>query len=75
MLSQANQKKKLDRILPGISAFAWSPDNSRCAVCPQGREILIFKTNGKPSIAEWDLEAVHKEVCNIEAPKISWETF
>ena len=63
MLAQSNAKKqKLDRILPGISAFAFSPDNQRCAVCPQGREILIFKTNGKPNIADWDLEDVHKEV-------------
>ena len=56
------QGNKPDRISPGISSFAWSPDNSKCAVCPQGREILIFKTFGKPNISDWQLEAVLKEV-------------
>ena len=52
----------MDRILPGISSFAWSPDRKKVAVCPQGREILIFNCDNKPKIQDWTLEAVLKEV-------------
>lgn len=64
MIGQGN-KGPIDRISPGISSFAWSPDNTKCAVCPQGREILIFNTFGKPNIKDWQLEAVLKEVSDI----------
>ena len=62
---------KPDRILPGIASFDWNADRSRVAVCPQSREILIFKTNGKPNIKDWDLEAVLKEVSSRKSQKIS----
>ena len=55
-----------DRILPGICSFAWSPDRQKVAVCPQSREILIFKTFGKPKISDWQLEDVLKEVRELE---------
>ena len=50
MIGQGNKGAKLDRILPGIASFAWSPDRKKVAVCPHGREILIFHTDGKPKI-------------------------
>ena len=57
--------KKVDtsnRIMPGIQSFAWNADRSKVAVCPQSREILIFKTNQKPNISDWTLLEVLKEV-------------
>ena len=35
----------VNRILPGIQSYAWNADCSKCAVCPQSREILIFDTH------------------------------
>ena len=55
-------KGPINRILPGISVFAWNGDCSQVAVCPQSKEILIFATNGKPNISEWTLVQVLKEV-------------
>ncbi len=51
-----------NRIMPGIQCFAWSPDRSMVAVCPQSKEILIFATNQKPDIKDWRLVEVLKEV-------------
>lgn len=46
MLSKAKKEAAIaNRILPGIQCFAWSPDRSLVALCPLGREILIFQTN------------------------------
>lgn len=70
------KKKPADtsnRILPGIQCFAWSPDRSMVAVCPQSKEILIFATNSKPDIKDWRLVEVLKEVSKstTNPPKLS----
>jgi len=63
-----NKKKAANatanRILPGIQCFAWNHDRSLVAVCPFSREILIFATNSKPDIRDWQLVEVLREVSN-----------
>jgi len=58
---QKKQQGPVNRILPGISSFAWNSDCTRVAVCPQSKEILIFETGKSPNISEWKLVQVLKE--------------
>jgi len=58
---QKEAPKAVDRILPGISCYAWNADGSKVAVCPAGKEILIFATNQEDAISKWTLEQVLKE--------------
>jgi hypothetical protein len=51
-----------NRIIPGITSFAWNANCSKVAVCPQSREVLIFETNNQPDISKWKLSQVLKEV-------------
>ena len=34
-----------NRLMAGITCFAWNKDRSQIAVCPNSLEIWIFKTN------------------------------
>ena len=52
----------VNRILPGISSFAWNKDGSKIAICPNTNEIWIFKTNSTSDIAKWERIQVLKEV-------------
>lgn len=61
-MSAAKKDATVNRVMPGIQSFAWSADRSRCAVCPQSNEILIFDTNNKPNISDWRLLEVLREV-------------
>ena len=56
------QAGPINRILPGISCFAWNADCTKVAVCPQSREILIFETNQSPDISKWTLIQELREV-------------
>ena len=51
-----------NRILPGISCFAWNKDCSKIAICPTTSEIWIFKTNKTADISKWERIQVLKEV-------------
>ena len=63
-MKKAAKATQANRILPGIQCFAWNADRSLCAVCPHGREILIFNTNQKPDIQSWNLKEILTEVSN-----------
>ena len=43
-----------NRILPGISCFAWNKDRSQIAICPNSLEIWIFKTNATADVSKWE---------------------
>ena len=51
-----------NRILPGISSFAWNSDCSKIAICPTSHEIWVFKTNSTADISKWERIQVLKEV-------------
>ena len=57
-----SKQAPVNRILPGIQTYAYNGDCSKVAICPQSNEILIFETFGKPTISEWKLNQVLKEV-------------
>jgi actin related protein 2/3 complex, subunit 1A/1B len=60
------QPVDLNRIIPGITSFAWNANCSKIAVCPQSREVLIFETGNQPDITKWKLSQVLKEVsCSV----------
>ncbi len=52
-----------NRILPGISHFAWNKDCSQVALSPNSLEIWIFNTNSTADISKWERVQVLKEVC------------
>lgn len=56
------QAAQVNRILPGISCFAWNKDCSKIAICPTTREIWIFKTNMTADISKWERIQILKEV-------------
>lgn len=53
---------QVNRILPGISCFAWNKDCSKIAICPTNREIWVFKTNNTADISKWERVQILKEV-------------
>ena len=56
------QATQPNRILPGISRFAWNKDCSRVALSPNSLEIWIFNTNNSTDISKWERIQVLKEV-------------
>ena len=63
-------QKSENRISPGIQCFAFNGDSTLCAVCPQSKEILIFKTNGQKDISKWTLDQTLKHV-SLSLSKVS----
>jgi hypothetical protein len=61
-MKKATANLDANRIIPGITSFAWNADCSKVAVCPQSREVLIFETGNQPEISKWKLIQVLKEV-------------
>jgi hypothetical protein len=51
-----------NRIVPGVSSFSWNKDNSKVAVCPNNKEIWIFKTSKSQDISKWERIQIMKEV-------------
>jgi hypothetical protein len=62
MIKKPTPQVDPNRIIPGITSFAWNANCSKVAVCPQSREVLIFETNNQPEISKWKLTQVLKEV-------------
>lgn len=61
----------LNRIIPGITSFAWNANCSKIAICPQSREVLIFETGNQPDITKWKLAQVLKEVSPAQADRLA----
>jgi len=57
-----SSQSQVNRILPGISSFAWNKDCSKIAICPTSTEIWIFKTNSTADISKWERVQILKEV-------------
>ncbi len=57
--------KKIPLTKTGITCMTFNKDRTRCAVCPNSNEILIFDTKGSKEYKTWILTHVLEEVKDI----------